>query len=107
LSYGRTEDAVLGASSAARRHRLRWSSLLALLDRREEALALFRLEDMTNIKLLLVTALAVLAAAVLGRTLSSDPEWRPLAGKGTDVTMEELTLSSQSALTGDVAVSFF
>jgi hypothetical protein len=62
---------------------------------------------MTTIKLLLVTALAVIAAAIAGRTLSSDPEWRSLGGKGTDVGMEELTLSAQgSALTGDVAVSF-
>jgi hypothetical protein len=48
---------------------------------------------MTNIKLLLVTALALLAAATAGRTLSSDPEWQYLSGKGTDVAMEELTLS--------------
>jgi hypothetical protein len=44
-------------------------------------------------KLAFVTALAILATAMAGRTLSSDPEWRPLSAGGTDVAMEELTLS--------------
>jgi hypothetical protein len=69
---------------------------------------------MTNIKLLLVTALAILAAAMAGGTLSSDPEWRYPSGKGTDVAMEELVLSSGlrdkaaegAALSGDVDISF-
>jgi hypothetical protein len=69
---------------------------------------------MTNIKLLLVTALAVLIAAMAGRTLSSDPEWQYLSSKGTDVAMEELVLSSEprdrtpegGALAGGVAVDF-
>lgn len=69
---------------------------------------------MRKIKLVLAAALAVVAAATAGRTLSSDPEWRALPGKGTDVAMEELTLSGGlrdgdvegEALTGDVEVSF-
>jgi hypothetical protein len=64
---------------------------------------------MMNIKLLLVTALAILGAATAGRTLSSDPEWHSLSAKGTDVAMEELTLSyelREGALTGDVDVTF-
>lgn len=68
---------------------------------------------MRNFKLLLVTALAILAAAAFGRTLSSDPEWRSLSGKGTDVALEELTLSFElrdgaaegRALTGAVDVN--
>ena len=64
---------------------------------------------MTNIKFLLVTALAILAAATAGRTLSSDPEWHSLSAKGTNVAMEELSLSyelRQAAFTGDVDVTF-
>lgn len=62
---------------------------------------------MTNIKLLLVTALAILAAAMAGRTLSSDPEWQHLAGRETDVAMEELLLSAKGgALAGEVDISF-
>ena len=69
---------------------------------------------MTNIKLLLVTAFAVLAAAMAGRTLSSDPEWQYLSSKGTDVAMEELVLSFElrdrapedGALSGGVSVDF-
>lgn len=68
---------------------------------------------MTKIKLSLVTTLAILAA-LAGATLSSDPEWSSAPGKGTDVTMEELTLSYElpqgsaeaTRLTGDVDVSF-
>jgi hypothetical protein len=48
---------------------------------------------MTRIWLVLVTALIVLAAALAGIRLSSDPEWQRLTAKGTDVPMEELTLS--------------
>ena len=76
---------------------------------REDRTAQFRHVDMTNIKLLLVTALAILAAAMAGQTLSSDPEWHSLPAKGTDVAMEELTLSyelREGALTGDVDVAF-
>lgn len=50
---------------------------------------------MTRIWLVLVTALAILAAPLGGATLSSDPEWQRLSAKGTDVAMEELTLSSE------------
>lgn len=68
---------------------------------------------MRNTKLVLAAALAVVATAAAGRPLSSDPEWRALPGKGTDVTMEELTLSGAlpdggeaEALTGDGDISF-
>jgi hypothetical protein len=49
---------------------------------------------MTSIKLLVVTALAVVAAAIAGRTVSSGPEW--LSGEATQ----------GSVLTGEVTVSF-
>jgi hypothetical protein len=49
---------------------------------------------MTRIKLLLVTALAVVAAAIAGRTLSSGPEW--LSGEA----------AQGSVLTGEVTVGF-
>jgi hypothetical protein len=49
---------------------------------------------MTSIKLLLVTALAVVAAAIAGRTLSADPEW--VSGEA----------DQGSVLTGEVTVSF-
>jgi hypothetical protein len=69
---------------------------------------------MTKIKLSLVTTLAILGAALAGATLSSDPDWSSAPGKGTDVAMEELTLSYEvrtgaaeaTRLTGDVDVSF-
>jgi hypothetical protein len=69
---------------------------------------------MTKIKLCLATTLAMLGAALAGATLSSDPEWSSVPGKGTDVVMEELTLSYElrkgvaeaTSLTGDVNVSF-
>jgi hypothetical protein len=48
---------------------------------------------MTRLSLMLATALAILAAALAGITLSSDPEWQRLSAKGTDVAMDELTLS--------------
>ena len=47
---------------------------------------------MTTFKLVLGTALAILAAATAGRTLSSDPEWRSLPADAT--------------LTGEVDISF-
>jgi hypothetical protein len=43
--------------------------------------------------LLILTAVIAVAAAVAVGALSSDPEWRYLSAKGTDVAMEELTLS--------------
>jgi hypothetical protein len=69
---------------------------------------------MTKIKLSLVTTLAVLGGALAGATLSSDPEWSSVPGNGTDVAMEELTLSYElrkgaaeaTSLTGAVDVSF-
>jgi hypothetical protein len=48
---------------------------------------------MSRSKLLILTALTVVAMAEAGRTLSSDPEWQYLSAKGTDVAMEELTLA--------------
>jgi hypothetical protein len=73
-----------------------------------------RRADMPTIKLLLVTTLAILAAAMAARTLSSDPEWRYLSARGTDVAMEEPVLSYEvrvgaaqsGTLTGDVDVEF-
>jgi hypothetical protein len=69
---------------------------------------------MREIKPSLVMALAILAAATFGRTLSSDPEWRSLSAKGADVALEELTLSVElrdqtaegAALAGAVDVTF-
>jgi hypothetical protein len=58
----------------------------------EDRAVWFRLVGMTRIPLMLATALIVLAAALAGITLSSDPEWQHLSAKGTDVAMEELTL---------------
>jgi hypothetical protein len=45
---------------------------------------------MREIKPSLVMALAILAAATFGRTLSSDPEWRSLSAKGADVALAPL-----------------
>ena len=59
---------------------------------------------MTTLRVTVVTALAVLAALTAGRTLSSDPGWNALSGKGTEVAMEELTLSHR--LSGEVDITF-